>query len=410
MSSQHTSTGFQPKNNTRKTKEFMKLKPSDYIINFLTEHHTEQAIIAKQQPRYEVVEVTQMSTTYCIASWNIGIPFKHEGVPGYLRPFWCIEIGGFLEIKSKPNYISALVPHWIFAETLESDLTLNDDTLVDCHVDWCEPFWVVGDPADNEIYPDYVESLGTKLKARYQTVFKQASYTECLTHIENVIVDAWEQYWATSTYKFKAHNWLNHTLNKKIKRVLKTTLKKSVVFVSYEFHDGKRGSTILSRRDLDDMTTMDERWVSYAPKFDADNSGDALRIKGWDIYAEVEENGKLKLRTVSSVVNVGGFFYRVDRKIVEHEGLAAIELPENYIYAPETSIYDAVFHSKRVGSNVDVASNFFVDPLARELKKKAKGFGLFVEQQKKKTLAPTWNQFTIDTSLNDEVEPEDTEL
>ena len=383
------------------------LKPNDYIITFLSEYNAEKAAKVEAQPRYAVVEVTQMSTTYCIASWNIGVKWNHKGQDGWLRPYWCLEVGGFLDI-GKPNYISALTPHWLFAETLTTDLVFDDDTLIDTDVDVCYPFWVVTD--DDNDYKNYTKSLDRKLVNRHHLF--ATSYNQALKHIEEIIIEAWTQYWASSVYSFKAHNWLNHTLNKKIKRVNKTTLGKGVVYCSYEFVDGKRGSTILSRRGLDDMSTADERWVSYAPKFDADNSPEGvLLIKGWEIYAEIEENGKSKLRTVSSVINIGGLFYRVDRKIVDHEGDPFVELPGDYVYAPEKSIYDAIFHSKKVGDNATISSNFFVDPLAREFAKKAKGFGMFVEQQKKKSSAPTWNQFMIDTSLNDELDDDmDSEL
>lgn len=372
----------------------MKLNPSDRIISFLREYREEckEKAAAIKPPEYKVVDVTDNNVVFHITSKHIGIPFTYnkynQNFKGYLRPFWVIEIAGMLDITGRPTEYSTLSPHWLYADTLEEDLCFDDDTWVGFGRGDLAPWDAINEDEENlKFYYEYkndIEDFLTK-----NSIF--GSGEERKQNIQNIIEKAWTEYWAPGVYKYKAHNYLVQTLKKNIRRVHKCTIKGNSVFVSYEFEtldkpNEPKGCTILSKKELDEFSVSDEKWASFCPKFDHDRSKLALKIIGWQIYSAVpNEEGRLFFREIGSVVSIGTEFYRIDKKMKnQFEGPPEIGIPYDYIYAPASNLYDAIYFSEVVGDNTSVVSNYFTDKLAREFTKKAAGFGLFVDKTKKK--------------------------
>lgn len=379
----------------------MKLNPSDEMIAKFRRQREEKEEKMRQKPQYKVVEVVDNTTMFCIASKFVGFPYANsEGVEGFARPFWAIEIGGSLDLD-KPNHISSLMPHWVWEKRLDTELMLDDskEVILNPFADADCFLWGKLDLDDDETLDIYINSLKDKMiYAREFGVFPLHP-KECDKFINDIIVKAWSEYWEPTHYMFKAHNYLNHTLDKPILKVLKATVKFNTVWVSYQFPDGSKGFCPLSRKDLDDLSSLEENWVSYVPVFDTTSKARVLPIKGWEIYALVSVNGVSKMKVVTSVINIKGLFYRVDKKIIkDSQGALGVELPKDYMYAPEESIYDAAFNTKKSGNgnNRDVASNYFVDPLARQARKQAEGFGIVAQKKKKEKPADIYERFMVE--------------
>lgn len=376
----------------------MKLKPSDYRITFLREHRQEQQ--ARKNPEYKVCEVIG-SNTFLVSSKHVGFPVTWDGVKGYARPFWYLDIFGSTDF-TRTYSLSNLKPHWVWDETLTDDIYLDDDSVVVIGRDSCM-FWDDLDlSGDNQQV--YLEVLDDVLAvARYSKCFP-INPTECSAHIKEILTNAWLEFWQVGVYKFKAHNYINYGLpvESYVKKIHKLTVKRNCVFVSYERldSDGKKCSTILSKRKLDDMTSHDEKFVTYAPRFDGTRSiGSKLYVKAWEILQRPEVQPQYDseyipmeflapLEQITTITKIGNYFYRIDRQITdEHLQRAKIEIPVDYKYAPQANMYDAVFHPVIVGENTSVASNYYIDPFVRSLREnetykkmtkkraKPKGFG-----------------------------------
>ena len=190
----------------------MKLKPSDYIIQFLSEYRHEQAQKkVAQKPEYKVCEVIG-TNTYMITSKHIGYSLTVDGIEGYARPLWCLDIFGSLD-HTRPYSLSALSPHWIWSENLTDDLYLDDDSPM-VVFPWGKDddkiiFW-----DDLDLSGDInVELYNKQLKENIKVAISRGCFPENYKPMfQKIIVDAWLKFWSANTYKFKVHNWLNFGL------------------------------------------------------------------------------------------------------------------------------------------------------------------------------------------------------
>lgn len=220
------------------------------------------------------------------------------------------------------------------------------------------------------------------------------------------IETAWERSQILGYYKCKAHNYICENLQLDVVQILKCTVKKNKVYVSYLYKKDtglnsetlKKGATILSQRKLDD-DVIDESYFTYVP----------VISEFWACRKITSQQGYMVFNGYKILLNNkfkgyvvpyfdGYVFVEKSNKLVDpgEDVSPNFEIDwRSYKYEIVDNIYDAIFSIQNAEGRTDVSSTIFQDKARSELNEAAKnkGFGQHIAKQEKKKVRKNTDKF-----------------